>query len=206
MLTSKKIKQFAIDKSGFDLIGIANIERFKDAPKDMHPLTIFPDAKSVIVCAKRIPRGALRGIEEGTYWNAYDLFGYSNLNMTNYSRIYLLSKFIEKEGFEAVPLGVGGTAWEFEEPARKRPNPNIGIDIQISLRLAAAAAGLGELGWSKVFLTPQFGPRQRFIFMLTDAELEPDPLFKGKLCIKCMKCVKDLERKGLLELHFGLVL
>ena len=111
MLTSKKIKQFAIDKSGFDLIGIANIEMFKDAPKDMHPLTIFPDAKSVIVCAKRIPRGALRGIEEGTYWNAYDLFGYSNLNMTNYSRIYLLSKFIEKEGFEAVPLGVGGTEW-----------------------------------------------------------------------------------------------
>ena len=42
-----------------------------------------------------------------------------------------------------------------------------------------------------MFLTPEFGPRQRFAFILTDAPLEPDPLFEGKICDRCMLCVKD---------------
>lgn len=190
MLTSEKVKELGIT-AGFDLVGIANIERFKDAPKEMHPATIFPEVRSVIVGAKRVARGSMRGIEEGTYWNAYDHFSYSRLNSTNCTRSYRLARAIELEGWEAVPLHVSCTAEEWEAPARNRSNPNVGWDNQVSLRLAAAAAGLGELGWSKVFLTPQFGPRQRLMVILTDAELEPDPLFKGKLCTKCMRCVKD---------------
>ena len=42
-----------------------------------------------------------------------------------------------------------------------------------------------------MFLTPEFGPRVRFAAVLTDAPLEPDPLFEGKLCDRCMACVKD---------------
>ncbi|OGS21504.1 MAG: hypothetical protein A3J83_05840 [Elusimicrobia bacterium RIFOXYA2_FULL_40_6] len=190
MLTSETVKTIG-KKAGYDLIGIANIERFKEAPVDMHPSTIFPETKSVIVCAKAIPRGSMRGIEEGTYWNGYDLFGYSKLNATNMIRSYLMCKMIECEGFEAVPLHAGCTAQEWEEAPRQKPNPNKGYDNQIHTRMAAAAAGLGELGWSKVFLTPEFGPRIRFMVILTDAKLEPDPLYKGKLCSKCMKCVKD---------------
>ena len=51
---------------GLDLIGVANIERFADAPKRMHPASIFPEMRSVIVVARRILRGNWRGIEEGT--------------------------------------------------------------------------------------------------------------------------------------------
>ncbi|NIM69365.1 MAG: hypothetical protein GTO48_02660, partial [Xanthomonadales bacterium] len=54
---------------------------------------------------------------------------------------------------------------------RGAPHPD-GI---VSLRVAGVAAGLGELGHSKLLLTPQFGPRQRVFVVLTDAELEPDP-------------------------------
>ena len=57
------------------------------------------------------------------------------------------------------------------------------------MRLAAAAAGLGELGHPKAFLTPEFGPRQRFAIILTDAELELYPLHEGTLCDNCMKYV-----------------
>ena len=55
----------------------------------------------------------------------------------------------------------------------------------IGLRVAAFAAGLGEYGWAKVFLT-EFGPMQRFAAMLTDYELEPDPIFTGKICDRCV--------------------
>jgi hypothetical protein len=70
--------------------------------------------------------------------------------------------------------------------AEDRPAP----DVMFHFRIAAFCCGLGEIGWSKLFLTPEFGPRQRFAFMLTDAPLEPDPLYDGPpLCDRCMACV-----------------
>ena len=65
-------------------------------------------------------------------------------------------------------------------------------DLLIHFRLAGVACGLGEIGWSKMFLSPQFGSRQRLAFIFTDAELEPDPLYSGKpLCRRCMACVRE---------------
>ena len=65
-------------------------------------------------------------------------------------------------------------------------------DLQFQFRLAAVACGLGEIGWSKMFLTKEFGPLQRVAFIFTDAELEPDPLYDGEpLCRKCMACVRE---------------
>jgi hypothetical protein len=68
-----------------------------------------------------------------------------------------------------------------------RPAP----DVQMSIRIAATAAGLGEIGWSKVFLTKRFGPRQRLAAILTDLELEPDPLVEpNTICRLDMACAK----------------
>ena len=65
-------------------------------------------------------------------------------------------------------------------------------DLQFHFRLAAVACGLGEMGWSKMFLTPQFGPLQRVAFIFTDAPLEPDPMYSGPaLCRRCMACVRE---------------
>ncbi len=47
------------------------------------------------------------------------------------------------------------------------------------------------MGYSKVFLTPEFGPRQRFTIILTDVRLEPDPIFESRLCTRCMRCVRE---------------
>jgi len=65
-------------------------------------------------------------------------------------------------------------------------------DVFLHFRIAAYLCGMGEIGWSKVFLTPRFGPRQRFAFIITDAPLEPDPLVEpGTLCDRCMRCVAE---------------
>jgi ferredoxin len=41
-------------------------------------------------------------------------------------------------------------------------------------------------------MTRRFGPRQRLAAIITDAELEPDPLVEpGSICTRCMACVKD---------------
>ncbi len=78
---------------------------------------------------------------------------------------------------------------QFTRPVRE---DTVAPDLQFHFRLAAVACGLGEMGWSKMFLTREFGPLQRVAFIFTDAELEPDPLYHGEpLCRKCMACVRE---------------
>ena len=78
---------------------------------------------------------------------------------------------------------------QFTRPARPGQEAP---DLQFQFRLAAVACGLGEIGWSKMFLTKDFGPLQRVAFIFTDAELEPDPLYDGEpLCRRCMACVRE---------------
>jgi epoxyqueuosine reductase QueG len=159
-ITKKEIKDFALSH-GLDLIGFANIERFKDAPKRMSPASIFPEAKTIIVVGKRIVRGAWRGIEEGTYWPNYTYFGYHGMLNTHFIHLPLYETvcFIENAGFEAVPYYPGPP--ETQPVCRPLRKGGAAPDVHLSIRIAGTAAGIGEMGWSKVFLTKEYGPRQR---------------------------------------------
>ena len=76
---------------------------------------------------------------------------------------------------------------QFTRPAREG---TVAPDLQFQFRIAAVACGLGEIGWSKMLLTPEFGPLQRVAFIFTDAEIEPTEEVKPHLCDKCGKCIK----------------
>lgn len=189
-LTSQMIKDRAAEL-GIDCIAIGNIERFKNAPTLMSPLTYFPGAKSVIAVAMRIPRGTYRGIEEGTHWHNYTFYSYNKLNtLFRPKRSYELCCFIEDHGWEAVahfpavPEGNNAT----KEPVAEGKVPP---DVVCSVRLIAAGCGLGEVGFSKVFLTKKFGPRVRLGLIFTDCELEPDPILNtGDICLHCGACTR----------------
>ncbi len=199
-LNSEMIKEAAFAAGAGD-IGIANIERFANAPRRMHPLNIFPDCKSVITIVQPFPRGTYRGISEGTYWPNYTFYSYNRLNTLFRPKVtYNTACFIEDQGFEAVPVYPGVP----ERPGLRKPvKPGRpATEININVRIAGVACGVGEIGWSKVFMTRKFGPRVRLGTILTDAELEPDPLLEPRtLCNECMRCVKDcpggaIPRKG----------
>ena len=65
-------------------------------------------------------------------------------------------------------------------------------DVMINLRIAGFLCGLGEIGYSKMLLTPEFGPRVRVGIIITELELEPDPIMEpGTLCNRCMACVRE---------------
>ncbi len=204
-VTAAEVKAFA-KNAGADLVGIAPMSRWEGAPMQMDPRYIFPQAKSMIVLAFRIARGMLRGIEEGTHFNVYPSMGYAALNQI-YGPMVLwnLTRWLEDLGHETMPFPNqnGGEAinpvtgkfrqnWSLPvEPGKPYP------DVLVSHRIAAYLAGLGEIGFSKVFLTPEFGPRQRFALCFTDAELEPDPIFEGKICDRCKLCVKHCAGQAL---------
>jgi len=187
-MKKEQLKKFA-KQVKVDLIGVSNIERFNGIPNEHHPKSIFPEAKSVLVVGKRITRGSLRGIEEGTQFSLYNLYGYHWLN----NRILALAtfkicEFLEDNGYESVPLpGLPSEIPSAGIPVRKnRPAPEVTVDIQD----AAIRAGLGELGYCGIFLTEQYGPRQRFQVIITDAEFEPDAIKKENVCDMCMECTK----------------
>ena len=190
MLTSKEFKEYA-RRCGADLVSIGSMDRYEGAPKWADPRYVFPDAKVVIALGFRIPRGYLRGIEEGTHFYQYPAMGYANINDV-YAPIVLrqVGNLLEDNGYEAmlyqntsVRLGTGAG----KPVAPDKPQP----DVFLHFRIAAVICGMGEIGYSKIFLSPEFGPRQRLAFILTDAPLEPDPIFEGGLCDRCLSCVRE---------------
>lgn len=202
-LTSQRVKDFAVAQ-GLDLVGVANIERFADAPRGMSPADIFPEARSVIVGVRRILRGNWRGIEEGAYWPGYTYFGYHGLLNSLFIPVplYETACFIEDHGWEAVPYYPGVPE---RTPPREPLRPGgVAHDVHLAIRIAGLAAGLGEMGWSKVFLTKRFGPRVRLHAILTDAVLEPDPLVEpGSLCDRCMCCVEGCQADAIPHVREG---
>jgi len=203
MLNSQKIKEIGL-AYGADVVGIASMDRFEGAPPQLDPRKWMPRAKSMIVFGYRIFRGALRGVEEGTNFGTYSTmcYGYINQRLTSWTARQA-ARVLEYEGYEAMPVGfqvfVGaintnnGKSWKNNEtgfsvpvaPGLPRP------DVHFHLRIAGYLAGLGEIGYSKVFLSTKFGPRIRLAVMLTDLELEPDPIVPpGTLCNKCKACAR----------------
>jgi len=191
MLTAAAVKEAAL-QAGADIVGIGLMEHFEGAPLQFDPRYIFPEAKTIIGLGFRVHRGLYRGAEEGTWFAGLPSMGYANINDV-FAPMALrgLSSFIEDNGYEAIPyqntsvrLGTGAG----RPVAEGLPKP----DVFIHFRIAAYICGMGEIGWSKVFLTPQFGPRQRFAFILTDAPLDPDPIVEpGTLCDRCKLCVGE---------------
>ncbi len=207
MLTAEKVKEYA-RKSGADIVGIGSMDRFEGAPREMDPRYIFPEARAIIGFGFRILRGSLRGIEEGTYFAAYPSMGYAHINLVYAPNVLReVACMIEDEGYEAVPIQnmVIGSSVDILEGklthisvpvSPDKPAP----DVLLHFRIAAVICGIGEIGYSKVFLSPEFGPRQRLAFILTDAPLQPDPLYEGPpICDRCMLCVKECSGKAISE-------
>jgi Pyruvate/2-oxoacid:ferredoxin oxidoreductase delta subunit len=177
----------AAKKIGIDMIGFASKARFEGIDAQHNPFSIFPEGKTVIMIGKRICRGALRGVEEGTNFGDYAVFGRNWLEDEFLSlAAYDLVRMIEDNGWEACPifpnpseLGPQGVA-----VAEGRPEPNVYPDFDY----AAVACGLGEIGLNGIFLSPKFGPRQRFHMIITDAELEESPLLAKSVCDNCKQC------------------
>jgi len=198
-LTSEIVKDKA-RSLGADAVAIGNIERWEGAPIQMDPKQIMPEAKSIIAMAFRINRGSLRGIEEGTFFSNYSSMGYGGLTYLYIPMVVInLSKFIEDYGYEAIPYGHQSDWRAIDNEGRIKKNYSRAVekgkarpDVMVHLRIAAFLSGLGEIGYSKLLLTPEFGPRQRIGIIITEAELEPDPLMEpGTLCDRCKLCVRE---------------
>lgn len=180
---TRKVKQLALDND-LDFVRIAPVERWANAPVDHKPADLLPSARSVVSMGIKLNLGVQLshriGMANNKYRHvafSYRWFGYGLLNMYFMDRAaFLVTRLLEKEGFVSVPIVASGV-----EAGRNFMAP-------FSNRHAAVAAGHGEFGWNGLCLTPEAGPRNRFVSVITSARLDPDPLYSGERICDLKKC------------------
>lgn len=180
-----RVKHYAFTM-GADLVGVANIERFANAPRMMSPQGIMPQARSVVVCALHHPDGCIEmgGRKHPQDVGPYGVQGTMNTHLDHMS--YEMSRFLEDEGYESIPIAASNI-WRYR--SYKELSAIFAPDM--SHIYAAVAAGLTELGYHGISMSPEFGPRNRFVSIITTAPLDPTPLLPGNtLCDHCNQCVK----------------
>ncbi|TWH47223.1 epoxyqueuosine reductase [Sporomusa sp. KB1] len=178
---TQDLKEFALAQ-GADLVGIAKAADLDEYFTPPHrPQDLMPNVKTIIVMALHIPDGSIEAQKREVTNYSYSIFGFTHLNKELDALTYRVTRYMEKGGYEALPIpGKGSHYWE----QKKFYGP-------FSFRHAAVAAGLGEIGWSGLFLTPQYGSRQRLTVILTEASLITDPPFTGSVCTRCFDCIKN---------------
>ncbi len=172
----EKIKAFAL-KLGADDVGITSVERY-NSPLSPPIKDLFPEARSIIVmtvkemshCESPSPQLAMNG----------------RLDVMEYARhsSYEMTRFVEKS------LGGRAMSIPLSYPQSFTPKA-MGTVGEVSLRHAAVAAGLGTFGRHNLVIHPRLGSRILFMGVLTDLELESDPVIEESLCNDCMLCVEE---------------
>lgn len=174
----QKIKEMAL-ALGADVCGISDISRFSDAPEGFSPLDIYPDCKSVIAFGKALPKGL-------TKVSPRIIYAHFNANSEKDTDIiaFELARFVERElkGI-AVPLPSDGPydSWDAE---------NLHGHGIISVKHAAVNCGLGTLGKNTLLLNREYGNLLSVGVVLTDLQLEPDPLCDSICITGCKKCIE----------------
>jgi epoxyqueuosine reductase QueG len=177
---------------GADLVGIAPAERFEGAPSGHSALDLMPDARSVVVAGIRIPDPIVE-------WQEYHLLMQempeAEMIDFNFEKIYMLMGHYTIDGMLNTLAVRLANRLEIDYGIRTLPTPNamhtglgemkMGAMVgMFSQRHAAVRAGLGEFGFNNLVVTPQFGPRVRWVSVITRADLEPDPLLEEKVCLR----------------------
>lgn len=190
-LTGNTVKNLIKD-FGANLVGIASVDRFDGAPPGHGPLDLMPQAKSVVVAGVRIPDPVVDYDEyhlkmtemkpelgiRANIENFYMQMGHYTLDMMLNIIATKLANYLEiNHGLRSLPA-VNAQHTGLGHPVMEA---TMGF---FSQRHAAVRAGLGEFGLSGLVITPQFGPRVRYVSIITEAELEPDPLLTEKVCLR----------------------
>ncbi len=193
MSLTNEVKEHALS-SGADLVGIAGIDRYENAPVMMRPQGLLPEARSVVVMALHHPDGC---IEMGGDPHPQDIGPYTvqyTMNSMLDELSFRMGRFLEDAGWDALPI-VSSNIWRYRgyEGLREHFAPDV------SHIHAAVAAGLADFGYSGLAMTPEYGPRNRFVQVITTARLEATPLLQETLCDDCGLCRKHCLSGALTE-------
>lgn len=172
---------------GADLIGFVPVQRWDDydeVPLEFRPQSLFPPAKTVIVIGMSMP---LPIVETTPSFLHKELYTACNQELDGIA--FNLTRFLNRRGMASYFFTRDG--YGSLSALKKKPYAAFGHTT------AARYAGLGTIGLSHNLLTPEYGPRVRFVSVLTAAELQGEPVMDKDLCIKCNACAKCCPKDAL---------
>lgn len=185
MNTSSEIKNLSLSL-GADKCGIASVERFKNSPDGFHPLDIYPKCKSVVAFLVQMPAEIILASNPVPYSHTAHMI-YSKLDNIGLE----FCKSIDKTGNHAVPIPTD-VPYLYWDSAKSR-----GMGI-LSLRHAGNLAGLGFLGRNNLLINPDLGNMVYIGAVLTDIDLEPDPVISNINCPpECRLCLDSCPQQAL---------
>lgn len=163
---------------GTDYFGIANLTPARDFihAQGGERVSRYPRA---VVMGIRLPDSIVDLLEDGDDEGAI-LYRHTTYDVVNTAldQVALrVANLLQREGYAAFPV-----------PASKRTDDEQICGI-FSQKLAAHLAGLGWIGKNCLLITPTYGPRVRWVTVLTDAPLEPTGSPLEPRCGKCTACV-----------------
>ncbi len=176
MTLEKEIKDFA-SKNGFQLFGVADISileevdfpdgRGLEKPSEFMKRSHIEDARSIIVLGMVI-------WDEGMNSAVNAVGGDFSGGATEYYNLYY--EAIETRGWRI-------SDWmSAEKGFRTVPS------LTVHLKLAAYLAGLGFIGHNTQLITPEYGPRVRWVALFTTADLKKGEPFTRDLCAEQPLC------------------
>lgn len=196
---TEKCRAYAMEL-GADLVGFGNIERYKNAPIMMSPQGILPTSKSIIVCAIHHPDATIE-LDGEPSAHKQDSYGVQMTMNHKFDMIsFRFARMLEGLGYKTIPIA-GSNIWRYKE--YKGLKAVFAPDI--SHIYSSVAAGLTVMGWNGLALSPEYGARNRFVTVITEAPLVPTPLLDEKVCDMCGECIEtcpmDCFKKELLGMN-----
>lgn len=180
-----QIKEFILGL-GADVCGVANVDRFSEAPAGFHPQDIFAQCRSVVVFGIALPKG-LTKIDPRLI---YGHFNYGSCPEVDWIAFKTAKEIERLEGGYAVPLPSDGPYeyWDVEHLEGR------GL---LSMKHAAVLAGLGALGKNTLLLNERYGNLLTLGAVLTELDLASDSLAESICRDACDICIKSCPSQAL---------
>jgi epoxyqueuosine reductase QueG len=185
MITRDKIKEIAFE-TGADLFGLADVNRFEDAPKGFHPRDIYSKTETVIAFAIKLPSETLFADNPVPFTHVNTL-AMQKMDLITYD----ISTKLDKLGLKNVliPTDDPYLSWDNEKQEGR---------AILSLRHVGFLTGLGKLGRNNLLINKDFGSMIQIGALLTDKQFDSDPLADYEVCPpNCRICLDNCPQAAL---------
>lgn len=165
---------------GAELVGFAPVTRwaqYNEVDPAYRPEAIWSKTQTVIVLAVPMLLPIIESTPSINYTVQYD-----SSNALLDQMAYRLANFLNNQGHASLFMPRDG--YGSLEILLNNPRGCFGLIH------AAKYAGLGTIGYSHNVITPEYGPRVRFVAVFTKARIPGSRMLKKELCNKCGACKK----------------
>jgi epoxyqueuosine reductase len=179
LIFNEKIKDL-LNNFQIDYFGVADISKYENELIKFGG-EIVKGYKFAISIGIVLPDPIVNGLENRFDKNNSSLYFTHSYHLINDRLNFVcstISSFLNKNNFATLPI-----------PSSERTDIENAIPT-VSHKMIANLAGLGWIGKSCLLITPEHGPRVRFISLLTNAPLEITGCLTEQKCNKCIECVK----------------